>query len=511
MANIPLPKTPDVKSATGFSQVDPNTGNQVNRALQGLGGAVAEAGKTFAMFAEKKQNVMNSGAESAQDLAVLQAKGKIDKFTSENQDDPDAIKSFSQDTMSGVLDDPAYMKAASKADEGTQNKLLEKFRYQSERSRLETENVTTTIEVNNANTSILNTAQTMIDRGDIQGGITKSGEASISDNKREDWIIDRVRKNLYSKVDMHLTSLETPEEFREFQEGILSKDVNGLYDSYVAGYDVSKTGKSKEVLEISGLTSPQRDALATLAYKKELNVLSDQTSNLKSDLRLASRGDPEAVINMEKRMLEDGKGGYPESRREGIQKTFEDSIKKYRDGESMKVMKSAAGAGKSKKKYKDMQVQIATAVVDPTNFDEDDMVDRINGMDIASPVKADLLSQVMMVSAAKYRQAPENEGEAMDGMFDSFLFVEMYKYAFGEQKFTKKQGNTLGNSFTLLEGTLKEVGNYDELPDDVNRIHSEVHKFFKNNPEPTQSEIDQFEDKLHGPIERRRANHRKNK
>lgn len=511
--NIPLPKTPDVKSATGFSQVDPRTGTAPARALVGLGNAIAQTGKTFDMFAEKKQKVLNSGAESAQDLAVLQAKGKIANFTEENQDDPDAITQFSSDTMSGVLDNPKYLKAVAKADEETQGKLLDKFRYQSERGRLETQGVTIKIEVANANTEIMNAAQMMIDQGDIQGGITKSGEASMSDGKREDWIVARVRENLYSKLDMHLTGLETPDEFREFQEGILNKDTNGLYDKYVTNYDITRQGKEEEVMEISGLSSPQREHLASLAYKKERRVLSQQSSNLKADLKLAARGDPEALANMEVRILEEGKLGYPESSRDGIEDKIAKSMRKHREGESLKTMVAAAKTGKSKKKYRQMEVDLAAALFDPTGFDVKQMGEDIDDLDIAPPVKLQLLGSALSIASEQYEEEPPEDRvrPAAPRAFMispvSVAFIWAYRNTFGKQKLTPAEAKTLSRSYSVMSKAVKTMGKWDGLPDELDRVQQGIYDFYEDNENPSNKEILEFEKSLFAPLEEKEVTH----
>jgi hypothetical protein len=302
MANIPLPKMPDVKSATGFSQVDPNTGNQANRALQGLGGAIAEAGKTVGAFAKKKQKVMNDHAEAEQDIAILQAKGIIRKFAAENQNDPDAIKSFSQDTMSSVLDEPTYMKAAAKADEGKQSELLDKFRYQSEKNRLETENETTIIEVKNANASQYNLAQSYRRAGMPQEAFDSLQKMSVSDAQLHDNMENVFSEGVSFEVGSRIQSAYNSTDISRLEalkEELEAKNDGGRFSAYeytvkYKGKDIPAGGLSigarkqsiEEInskisrLEVAGVRG-QRKAIKSY-YKDDIMVLDP---NLPTDVR----------------------------------------------------------------------------------------------------------------------------------------------------------------------------------------------------------------------------------
>jgi len=298
MANIPLPKTSDVKSATGYQQVDPSTGTAPYRALVGAGGAIAETGKTFHMFAEKRQKLLNDAAESQLDLEMMRANGEIDEYALKNQQDPDSIRTFADERLGRVWDGVDRKKVDGEAYQ----LLNQKYAHQAERTKIGVNGKVTQMEVQNANAVFFNQAEAMRRAGNPQAAFDALKKMSVSDaelhDKMETIFSEGVSFEVGSRIQSAYNSTDI-EQLEMLKEELEAKGDDGRYSAYEYtinhnGQDVAAGGLSigarrqsiKEIgskisrLEVSSIKA-QRKAIKTY-YKEDIMQLDP---NLPIDVR----------------------------------------------------------------------------------------------------------------------------------------------------------------------------------------------------------------------------------
>mgnify|MGYP001588782505 CR=1 FL=1 len=298
MANIPLPRTPDVQSATGFSQVDPSTGTAPYKALVGLGGAIRATGKTADMYADKKQKLLNDAAEAQLDLEFLRANGDIDQHAIKNQHDPDSITKFATERIGKVWDGVDR----TKIDEDTYTKLNQKYGYLSERTNVGVKGKVTGLEVKNANAVQYNLAQSYRRAGMPQEAFDALSKMSVSDAQLHDNMENVFSEGVSSEVGNRIQSAFNStdiEALEDIKSELEAKGDDGRHSAYEYtvkhnGMDIPAGGLSigarkqaiEEIdskvsrLEVAGIKG-QRKAIKSY-YKDDIMVLDP---NLPVDVR----------------------------------------------------------------------------------------------------------------------------------------------------------------------------------------------------------------------------------
>jgi hypothetical protein len=267
MANIPLPRTPDVKSATGFSQVDPSTGTAPNRALVGLGGAIAETGKTFDMFADKRQKLINDQAEAELDLEFMRANGEIDQYAIENQHDPDSITAFSKQRLGLVWD---KVTSRNKVDKETDINLNRKYSYLTERTNIGVKSKVTALEVKNANAVQYNLAQSYRRANQPQAAFDALKKMSVSSDQLYANMTAIFSEGVATEVSSRIRSANIDGDIQSLEgirDELLEKGDDGRYTQYE--YTVMDNGKE---IPAGGLSSGARD-LAVNEIESKIRML----------------------------------------------------------------------------------------------------------------------------------------------------------------------------------------------------------------------------------------------
>ena len=500
MANIPLPRTPDVQSATGYSQVDPSTGAAAIRSLTGLGQSIAQFGGAIKGMQEEKQRLDGDAAESALDLEFVKAKGEIDEYAARNQNNPASIRSYADKRISNVLDNEEYQRFSKNIGDERQQELIRKYRLESEKLNVSTNNQVTQIEIKNSNAAIMQQAQMKVDLGDVKGAISAINKANIPDEERIDWIENSLRKKQYSDVEYRLDSLTTPAEYDEFIDEIMKKDkATGRYTSYTTTLDLAEEGSSeKQLLELAGVDEPQRKYFRTLASKRKNALVKQQERNYSRILQDASKGNPEAIQQLEQRMLEDGEDGIPEEYRETAMKQVEQAIESYTTEQDEKAfMKSL----ESDEEYKKLSSEITKMLLNPSRdvgfgSDPQDRYDQFKsvGEEISSSAldvrgKAKLMSMLLDARSNDYTQ---NDETYKDGIL------------FQRDRPIQKSERVVLNA--MFEGFQKqiELAGYDaELHEQVAEADHQINEFFTDIENPTYEQIQELKAKILTPIERR--------
>ena len=99
-----------------------------------------------------------------------------------------------------------------------------------------------------------------------------------------------------------MDAMTTPEELDEFSKSIMKKGNDGIYNDYVKKVELpgGESEGVKQIIDIAGLKEPQRTHLARIARNKRDIILSDQFKNYSNYIKRASRGDSEALTDLEK-------------------------------------------------------------------------------------------------------------------------------------------------------------------------------------------------------------------
>lgn len=280
MPNIPLPKIPDVKTATGYTQVDPNTGAQPYIALQKAGAAIGTIGDTAFKIGERKRKQDGDAAMAALDLEMLRANGEIQDFSERNQDKPDKIRQFA---------DNRYGQIPTNLQDYTQKLAPEDYErfnakriYQSERGIIGVNNETTKIEVENNNATLISAAKARVRAGDTDTALEYVNQTSLTDATKQDMLENMFKEGLYQSAEAELLTLDTVEEFEQFQEEIMDADKSGRYKKY----EVTVRDQPLAGLEIN-----QRKHLNNVAEKQKRRLQSDTQKNYNKMMQRAIEGE----------------------------------------------------------------------------------------------------------------------------------------------------------------------------------------------------------------------------
>lgn len=179
MSNIPLPSMPDVKSATGFQQIDPSTGTAPFRAMMDVGNAIGDLGNTFYAIGEKKQKLDNAAAKADLQTQIMRANSDIDDFAARNPNDAEGLRSFSANRMSKVMDSVDK----TKVDEETALMLDNEFKLQATRTAATVRGKATALEIGNANAKLMNQALMFRRAGQPQQAFDTMREMQITDEQ----------------------------------------------------------------------------------------------------------------------------------------------------------------------------------------------------------------------------------------------------------------------------------------------------------------------------------------
>ena len=327
MGNIPLPKTPDVKSAAGFSQIDPSTGSAPYRAMAKFGASVIETGKTFHAFAEKKQKLDNEAAKSSLDLEVMRANGEIEDFALKNKHNPDSIRKFSTERMGKVWDNVDR----KKVDEETYQQLNQNYALQSERTKIGVGNKITQIEVSNANQIFYNEAESYRRANEPQKAFDALKKMSITD------------ADLYENMRKIFTEGVSTDVSNRIADAYTNTDVNALED-ILEDLEAKEGGRFKEyeyTIKDNGKDIPA-GGLGSGMRKKLIQEINSKVTQLeKSAIREARKAAKNYAVS--------GEPALSENAPPDLQEKYDDVL-----------MSDAGKSNVGSQRYSDLQLEIGT-------------------------------------------------------------------------------------------------------------------------------------------------------
>lgn len=259
----------------------------------------------------------------------------------------------------------------------------------------------------------------------------------------------------------------------------------------------------EKIGDYKGLTANHRATLQVMANGKIRQIERAQKRNAESFLRSAAKGefDPESFDEM---AVLDNEDGLPQDQIVEIQNDIQKALRSYEKEQAYDVLEKEA---KKDEKYVKTLNELSASMFRPEDFDLNQTLKKIRKLEVGDPIKADLLSKAFGVSADKQAMRVPQD---YDGK-DIVPFLGIYRRLTGKttEQITQPEIDTLRESYLLFQDSVEQMGNWEGINDEVNRVQKEIKTFFDRNMSPNEKEIEEAQIRILKPLVKKMIEHEK--
>ncbi len=495
MGNIKLADIPQAPTGARLGAASLDTGTAEAKAMQGLGGAMQQAGGLMVDFHQKRQKERFNAANAEMELKSVEVQEEINDHFANNPNDPIGSAAFAKERASKLMDgvDLSGMSEDQLMEVGRSQQLI------SAKLVAGANNMAIRRRISIDNSKVQAAANFDIQNGNIESAVKKIDDSFLGHEEKVDFLTKGIQGSTSNEVGMTVDAIEDPDELESYAASLLEKD-GDIYKTHRE--EISLPSSPDEVIKIAGLEENQRKYYARLARQRADGIRRKQRRNWSAISKSASRGDPQAITQLSQSITEEGELGIPKEQREKAEETITKAIDAYEEGENFKVLEKAAQKDED---YKEITEEFTAYLFDPEGFDLDSALDDIDGLDVSEPVKADLISRAFGLASDLHDTDPEMHRDQSFEFSELLPFVAFYKDIWGKEDVTKQENGTLSRVYKSFKGAVDSMGNYDGLTKDLKNAQAEIGKFYEENESPNQAEIAEMEKRVLFPIQEKAA------
>lgn len=315
-------------------------------------------------------------------------------------------------------------------------------------------------------------AENLLAEGDVEGFREKIDAQNLpTAAAKEKMKRERIAKRAYLVAGEALSKMEDAElsELRKFRDDP---------DAFAP-----MRGMDEQLHKI-----PLRRQAAAMIRRVEM----EQHKRAQTMLKAAGRGDLETAM----RMLEDSgelnnRLGIPAEYRGVMKDQLKAAAAAFERGEQLKAVEKQAESNKDYKALRDAQ---AAAVFALDAFDLGDNLKAIEKLNVASPVKARLMSEAFGLAAAQQKsREPEK---------DDFRFVELFPFvaALESPPETEREFSSYEQLYSAFGQSVEVMGPWDGLSSELRDAEKEIAKWHRNNRNASEKEVREMESSIIAPI-----------